>query len=162
MVPGLLMIIGLAAASEAADAVVHRCRDPQGQISFQDRACGAGREDPGWDAAAFSTRVSTPSGKDAAAARKRQQALERREQSRWEAASRRRLAPSLGGPVPAAPGSGSRMPAAQGRAADAADACDRARQARDRAVEHDWMRLGFDQRSQLDAAVRANCADQER
>lgn len=159
---GLAWILAVAGSANCAEAPVHRCRGTDGSVQYQDRACAAGREDPAWDAGAFAARTIAPMDEAAVAARSRQAALERREQQRWETASRRRLAPSLGGSPSRAAGAVARNPATARRSAPAGKSCRRALETRADAYRRDWLRLGYEQRASLDAAVRSACDDADR
>lgn len=153
----MLLAIGVGSPAGAGEAVVHRCRQPDGTLHFQDRACPAGRDDPTWSAEAFAARARSPTGEAAAAAQSRQSAFERKTRDRWEADSMSRLPPSLGGTASSASGA-ARRPGASPRPSDPArDDCRAARLARDLAYDRDWARLDYEQRGRLDAAVRLHC-----
>jgi hypothetical protein len=158
----LAWILAVTGPASRAEAPVHRCRNADGSVEYQDRACTAGSEDPAWDAAAFAARTIAPEDEDAVAARSRQAALERREQERWETASRRRLPPSLGGSASRAAGAAARNPATARRSPPAGESCRRALETRAEAYRRDWLRLGYEQRGSLDAAVRSACDGADR
>ena len=158
----LLLVVSAAGAgdrgrAEPAQPTVFRCVSPDGAMQYQDRACPVGRADPAWDATGFAARSAAPLDGEARKAQARQAAWERKARARWEAASRRRLAESLGGTA-AARAAADRTTASTRRLEQApGDACRAARDAREQAYARDWMALDFDQRGRLDAAIRDNC-----
>ena len=163
----LLLVVSAAGGGdrgrfEPAQSTVHRCLSPEGAIQYQDRACPVGQADPAWDATGFAARSSTPTDGEARRAQARQAAWERKARARWEAASRRRLAESLGG-MAATRAAAGRGTATTRRVEQApGEACRKAREAREQAYARDWMALDFDQRGRLDAAIRDSCDDSSR
>lgn len=158
----LALVVAMPVPAHGAGAPVHRCRGSDGSVQYQDRACPAGREDPAWNAEDFAARATEPSDPAAVAARSRQAALERREQHRWERASRSQLPSSLGGAAARAAGATRPGTIGAGRRESAGEACRRAMASREEAYSRDWMRLGFEQRGRLDAAVRSACEAADR
>lgn len=158
----LAWVVAMPGPAHGAEAPVHRCRGSDGSVHFQDRACPAGRADPAWDAEDLAARATEPSDPAAVAARSRQAALELREQRRWEKASRAGLPPSLGGAAPRAAGAARQGANRAGRDESAGGACRQAMASRDEAYSRDWMRLDFEQRGRLDAAVRSACGAADR
>ena len=158
----LLLVLSAAAAgdrgrAEPAQSAVFRCLSVDGAIQYQDRACPVGQADPAWDSAGFAARSAPPTDGEARKAQARQAAWERKARARWEAASRRRLAESLGGTAATRAAAG-RSTASTRRLEQApADACRKASEAREQAYARDWMALDFDQRGRLDAAIRDSC-----
>jgi|APFre7841882724_1041349.scaffolds.fasta_scaffold08442_5 hypothetical protein len=158
----VLLAIGFGDPAQAGEPLVHRCKAPDGTLLFQDRACPTGRDDPAWSAEAFAARARAPAGKDAATARSRQAAFERKASNRWQADSMSRLPPSLGGTASSASGAAVRSSASSRPSDPARDDCRAARLARDLAYDRDWVRLDYEQRGRLDAAVRLACGTSHR
>ncbi len=167
LVAMLLLVVSAAGAgdggrAEPAQSTVFRCVSPGGAIQYQDRACPLGRADPAWDATGFAARSAAPRDGEARRAQARQAAWERQARARWEAASRRRLAESLGGTAATRAMAGGSTASARRLGQAEGDACRTARDAREQAYARDWMALDFDQRSRLDAAIRDSCDDGNR
>jgi hypothetical protein len=140
----MAMLLGLgatAAAPRPASApAIHRCVGVGGDISYQSAPCAAGaRQD--W-VRPLPPPAPTP-------------LSERSVSSRRNAPASVAATPAVRRGTPARSGTRARAPSSRARAPSP---CERARRAADAIREQQWNRLGFRERSELDAGVARACA----